>query len=372
MTTKYVEQLLERVSAENDLDVLLRMIPKMGINAAALQSMLRTHISSLNETAAKTALFNVNPIDTILPMDVLQIVSAFTHSVDLRLVNKSFKNCCDRNQEIVERMRRQIVEESKHLFSPQINHDESTNQIFIVHAKGQPLSAKAKQYGDSVSLTTDLGQCLENCQSGDKILIESGSYVCSTVDYREINISNKHLQIIGLGDNAKIEFQGKPYGRQTTMLDIENKSHILLKNLQIEFSSENGINMRDDTSRIWVQNCNIIAKDVCIVSWNNLNSGFISILSSKLEGNSGIDAYNTEVVLIGCTFDIDVNKKRTVSMSLVSGKLNGIGNLFNRHVKVNTRKSNVSFKGNVLNNCGLLKTIRQFGSINKGRLFNNS
>ena len=240
METKYVDLLLGRVNAEDDMDALLRMLPRIGVDVLTLQSMMRLFICSLGESAARTALFNVKPIDAILPKDVLQNIAAFNHSVRQRLINKSFQKCYDRNSEMVKRMRHQVVKKYKHKFSPEVTHDEIKNKIYVVHPEGENVTTKSLEHEQRVVVNTNLQKCIQNANSGDKILIQDGTYVLRAFsrdwDIEAVTIRNKHLHIIGIGKNVKIKVQGActPLGRiRGCSLNIEEGSHILFSDKSV-------------------------------------------------------------------------------------------------------------------------------------------
>ena len=361
MESKYGDLLRSRVNAENDMDALLRMIPRIGIDVRALQSMMLQFICSMEEAAARTALFNVNPIDAIISRDVLQNIAAFNHCESQRRINKSFKNCYNRNHEMVKRIRPQIVEKYKHEFSPMVNHNERTNQIYIVHPAGQSLTTKASEYGKLVTSSTKLQDCISNARSGDKILIQDGSYVLRASQRRNpwsvstVTIQNKHLQIIGIGDNVKIQFQGvrSLQGRiRSCKLSIEEGSHVLLSGLGIHFEGDDprgdGFTVSHD-SHLWVRDCIITSKRRIAQLFEN---GSLYILSSRLKAESGIMKSSlskgeqkkiSKFSAIDCIFNCNIGCAIRANYM----HLRCIGNIFSDSIEFIGVESSGWFEGNL-------------------------
>lgn len=354
MDTKYVDLLQERISAQKDWNTLLRFLPLIGINVVSLQSMMREFICSLKESAAKRALFNVSPIDAILPMDVLQNVAAFDHYTKLQLINKSFKACYERNQEMTKKLIPQIVDECEHLFAPQINHDKDTNKIFVVHPEGQPVSRKVAEYGDVVIPSSDLRQCINSAKSGDTVLIQNGTFVLQTQNHGfQVDIRRKHLQIIGIEDNVRIHFKD-PVSRQSCWR-ISEGSHVLLQNVEIECDVKMQVWVIE--SNFWMNECNVHSPGLLGSNKMFHITGGSSIWALRSRFiNEQIHICHTwreenEITLIGCT--LEGNEPLVIEMPQHRA-LKCIGNVFNRsRISAWTgNECNVYLKGNLFYSCG--------------------
>ena len=356
MSTKYIDLLLEHIDAENDMDALLRLVPRIGFDVPTFKSILRQHVCNMDKASARKGVFNIQSIDRILPRDMLQNIEAFNHSVSLRLTNKSFKNCYDRNQEMVIRRRPHIVEKHKSRFSPQINHDQCTNQIFIVHPEEGLSKEPAEIYGVGVFLTTDLMGCIVNAASGDKIFVDDGSYELFSDLWLEIN--DKHLQIIGIGENVKID-------SRNCSITVCGQSKKLLKKLHIDFgkgkaSTSHGITI-DDTASLWIEDCNMRG-GFQLIRLNSNSSVFM--LSSRFTAQmivSGIchGKSRSSITALGCTFNA---RARAL---VLSGTLLSIGNIFKNTSIKTLRGFKGHFEGNVFKNCCANKRLRWLESRNK-------
>ena len=354
MQSKHVDLLLEQIDAENEMDALLRLVPRIVIDVPILKSIMRRHICTLDETAARKQLFTIKAIDAIFPKDILQHIAFFCHSASQRSINKSFQKCYDRNQDLIRKRRPQIVEITRHLFAPKVNHNESTNQIFIVHPEGQQLSEDAQKYGKRVCLMTDLTECIGNAESGDKILIDDGSYSLHAEGLSGLRIGGKHLQIIGIGDNVRIDVRstnlfGVP---GVSQLIINGGSKIFLKKLHIQFPHRNPLKRRGiivEDSSLWVDQCELCATERVIAHSNSS----IQILDSIISAQRGIQALcdeggALETIVIGCSFNI---KGKLGEAIIANGTLQCFGNVFKRGTIVFDLQSGNRFVGNLFEDC---------------------
>ena len=167
MNTEFAESLMECVSTENNMEALLRMIPRVGIDVPMLQSMMQQFIGNLNENSARKALFNVKPIHQVLPLDILRHVATFNDPKNLRVINKSFQKYYDRNQDIGREAKADVVQESTNYFRPKIDHNEQTNEIFIIQNANESSTefVKRKKFGKRVSFHHDLAECADEAAS---------------------------------------------------------------------------------------------------------------------------------------------------------------------------------------------------------------
>ena len=370
MSTGFVDSLIEHVIAENDMSALLRMVPRIGIDVCTLQSLMTNFIGTLNENAARKALLNVQPIDTLLPMDVIQHISKFNHRESLQKINKAFKKCYDNNQEMLKRIREDLIEEYENEFNPEVDYNETTNQIFILYPMGK-ISAefeKRKAHGQRVSKCHDFAQCVNTAQWGDKILIEDGVYTIPHVN--GLHIHTKHLQIIGIGSNVKLNF-GHNYRLEQGqgLLYITEGSQILFKNLEINFQCDEQefvppIVMRYSSS-IWMENCKLSAPSQLLESSNSsiyMKSCSISfggsITLAKCQSHVTHNA-NSNFTAIACTFDMNMGR-RTVFEIQAKVNLKFVGNIFKR-ASVGFfifRECSALFNGNVFEDCHVIEWIR--------------
>ena len=74
MAEHFVEILCEEVNKANDFNDLCRIMPHIAIDLRDIQEMMKQRIRTLSAAAARKAVFNVMPIDSLLSMDSLQHV----------------------------------------------------------------------------------------------------------------------------------------------------------------------------------------------------------------------------------------------------------------------------------------------------------
>lgn len=378
MNTEFIDSLIEHINAENDMSALLRMIPRIGIDVSTLQSLMKSFISDLDENSARKALFNVKPIDTMLPMDVLQHIAKFDHQESQREINKSFKKCFDLNQELLKRIREDIIQEYEHEFDPVVDCNETTNQIFILHPEGE-ISAefeKRKASGHRVSKCHDLAQCINEATSGDKILIENGTYMYNSTPVDEVDgltvglsICDKHLQIMGIGSNVKLDFVKVGYRYQDALLLMTNGSHILFKNLEINFQHEAYAVQAcpiiiKGNSFIWMEDCQLSAPHQLLQIHNSciyMKSCIISCGGGiKLDPFRGRSTFTA----IACTIDMNRCGKSAFEiqnkedLSLV--RLTFVGNIFKGALLQTSFgwPRNALFDGNIFEECFISEWLR--------------
>lgn len=363
MSLQHVKPLMDQIEAESNVDALLQMTRTIGVDAKTLQSMLREFVRNLDEIAARAALLKVAPIDNILGADLLQSVAAFGHCEGQKLISKQFLAVYELNQKMMKRMRPRIVDHEKHMFSPQIDHDESINRIFIVHPEEEKLNEEARKLEEQylVLRSTSLGQCIEESESGDKIYIQ-GTLVLSQ---ESVIINNKHLQIIGIGEDVNIMVPEPTFPFMSTKLMIKH-SNVLFKSLNM-YAGRPGV-IQLVGSHMWAQDCTFKC-EYRTFTFRSFDPSYLYMLSCHIKSEN--DAINTKsdigtlapahIMAIGCSFKM---RGGTHCGEPIRGKcssLHLVGNRF-RNCEVDWEAESKYIRGNVFKGCSFGKQVERVES----------
>ena len=244
----------------------------------ALKTVIKNELNHLDEKETRKIFYNSMPIDSILPIDVIQTALSFDQSIDADLVCKIFKECNAKNQAYRERER--IVAANEYKFKPIIKYDASTNKTRIVRNDG------SLDEEDSY-----IRNAITNCNSGDILLVE-GQHEDESGD---LNIFGKAIQIIGKGDNAQFKFE-----------EIQIKEcNLYFKNIQIQTYI---IDIWSNTS-VWMENCTL----KCTINLEEDSNLYLKSCTSIISWPSlYIDPFSNDVRVIGCRFiEHGVHHKRS-------------------------------------------------------------
>lgn len=305
MAEKFIDMLCDQVERTSNYDALTRIMPHIGIDVTEIQEMMKSKIRTLKTTDARNAVFNIMPMDSLLPIDTIQNILSFNHFSEMRLISKSFKKLFDQNQDNMRRLRQRVVDEYSHHFSPDISQC-ATGKAFVVLPDGEPLMECIKELtiGKDIVITNNFKDSFEASEgTGDTIYVQSGCYELTD----GLFIEDEDCQIIGVGEGVEIKFNfgfdqngslGDEFG-----FTIRGKSNVLMKNISFTFGeSETGIKVEGD-SNLWIQSCEI---HDCLNGIYMESSGTCHVLSCKFLsldygiciGSRGEDFAN----IIDCSF----------------------------------------------------------------------
>eukprot|EP01083_Nonionella_stella_P154973 499984_1 len=275
MTTIPFKRLLQKHVA--DAAAITDLIPLLSeiFTLEQIQGILHERIQKLDSDAERGICFTALPIQTILPIDLIQYIISFTDSSLVQYINKTFKQCFDQNKNIMLRERQSVIDKEE--FTPKIKYDEIKNKTWVVHPYRTVLNEAEITRGYQGPLN-DIQDATTQATSGDIILVHDGVYNESSFEL------HKELQIIGIGDVHLHVANG-----------VTDQS-IFLKNITIICTK---FIIRPPASIVWMENCEFASESLIFVHNGSLNAknclfngGKVLLLGSQL----------TRANIIGCVF----------------------------------------------------------------------
>ena len=218
----------------------------------ALKTVIKNGLNHLDEKGIRRVFYESMPIDSILPIDVIQTILSFDQSIDADLVCKIFKECNAKNQ--ANRESERIVAANEYKFKPIIKCDASTNKTRIVRNDGS-LNEVDSYIRDAIT----------NCNSGDILIVERQR----EDESGDLNIFGKDIQTVGKNDNAQLRFEEiqikecnlyfKNIQIQTYIIDIWSNTSVWMENCTLKCT----INLEENTN-LYSKSC------TSIISWPSL------------------------------------------------------------------------------------------------------
>merc|ERR1719242_2690723 len=251
MSQDWSEMLCDRVDQAPGLDALSRIMQHIGIDVTEIKNMLKQKIKELDDASAKHAVFNVFPIQSIIPVDAIQHILSYQHFSTVREVSKTFKKCFDHNQDIAKRLRPGIVRDHAHYFSPDIHYDESVNKTYLVNCNGEKSKKEnivgIDSYGTVIPFSGALDECMSNeFKSGDRILLQNGDYGIIGLDTG--TEEDVVAEIIGIGESVNMKLVDCDF-------TIFGKSKVMLKNINIIVEQQHLCICVEEEATLWMDNC---------------------------------------------------------------------------------------------------------------------
>ena len=220
----------------DDKESLSQLIPIMkhlayNINLNNLKHILKDAVLQSTPSNLKRTYHSISNIENTIPLDVLQHIESFNHAPYMRSVSKRFKRCFDLNENMQLRQRELSIKTELG-----INLIENKNKTWKV---------------SDGSIET-LNNAISKSKPGDTILIDNGEYILEDDNM----FKNKMLQIIGIGNNVKIELPD-----YEDYVHIEN-SKLYFKNVRLCTMSmdDDGMSLGlglFSNSSLWIENCEI-------------------------------------------------------------------------------------------------------------------
>eukprot|EP01083_Nonionella_stella_P169281 573701_1 len=282
---------VRNAQSTNDIMHLLTLLPFQTIQDSILEV-----IGGLNTDTANAIRYKCCSITDILPDDITQHIISFTDSLDMKYVNKSFNNCCNKNKALELKHRQQIIDEQ--VFNPIVKYEQH-NKTWIVHPTRTRLNNEEIANGYGGPLNT-LNEAADTVQPGDKLLFCDGEYDASGedqfLDEFRFMIEEYDPQIIGVGNNVLLKF--------AEVIDIYCND-IYFKNVKIEMNYHWGI---ATDSSLFMEDCEIM------MGGRSIDVGAGATFSAKncvFSGTSGTSGRNVPITLeydsknvsiVGCTF----------------------------------------------------------------------
>ena len=205
----------------------------------ALRMICHQHMNQLDEQKTRSIFYEIMPLKSILPTDIIQHCLSFNAVKDTDYVCKTFKECSDRNKIVRERERLLAVNEYKFKFEPSVKYNASKNQTWIVRKGGRLTEEEMKK---GYLLKADFVDAIRECQSGDILRVE-GRHLADGV-----KAIKKDIQIIGIG-NCKLRT------RRSFELCKFIDSHAYLENLDIDIKNNACYGISAKNSSLWLKNC---------------------------------------------------------------------------------------------------------------------
>ena len=188
------QSLKEYVDDIDSVDEAIHLLQQLyERNMSALRDVLRQQIDKMDENETRNTFFNVMPIDSIIPMDLIQQSLSFIPYDDTNLVSKTFKKCSAKNKAIRERERLSVVNE--HEFKPNVNYDASTNKTWIVRTAGALNEDEIKR---GYLLETAFVNAIARASDGDVLRVEGYHQFHGDI------LIDKEIQIIGCEDGSAV------------------------------------------------------------------------------------------------------------------------------------------------------------------------
>ena len=282
------ELIIENIDNLECIDDTLPLLTSLfdGYDIADIQSVLKQQIEKVVNKTMIITFYETLPIDQILPLDVIQKCISFIASNDINLVSKQFKELDEKNQALREQER--LIAIKKEEFVPNITVDESSTTWIVRKLFDKPLNdAELKQ---GYKLTDDLEFALLNCAFGDVLQIV-GYHYCNG---RNTQIEHANISIIGIGDDATIDF-GEGMLRIGSMIA---DCVVHMKNIELQSSLFVGRG-----ASLWIEECRLL-KGI------DFNKGVLNIRECVFSECASIEIHGTSgnhrtVTIVGCLFQND-------------------------------------------------------------------
>ena len=295
------ELLQSIINKQTKLSALLRLVPKLNVSVSQLKTLLCQHVDCMAESEARLAVCNVRPIAEILPSDLLQMVACFDHGRRLKLISKSWGQFYIANQELIRKARSEVVlKHSDQYCVPQASI-ETAQKIWAV--RNRPMhymwtQQLQQKHGNTVRIKRNLRECVRDAQTGDIILLRSGTYNLATGDV-DVPITGKMVRIVGLDEDVCVQCQ---FG----VVHLSERAQLHLHNLSLDCTWNGcafGVQVGPDCT-LWAKDCKLTHKRSVIMMERDSR---VHLLSCTLTGDTGLDGCHdsretSAVWAVGCTF----------------------------------------------------------------------
>eukprot|EP01084_Bolivina_argentea_P112940 201387_1 len=198
---------------------------------------------------------NSSSIDQVLSDDTLQCVLSFTGIYVTKAVNKKWKQLSDINEiiylkQLYKTINRKIIE------SP-VKYNKNRNKTWVVHKHRSKLHKVETDLGFN-AVMKDLYQTIDQCESGDAVIIYAGVYVAFSGSL----VIQKDIQLIGVGPEVTILDEGggdsfcaigswnAPLGRHQNSVYFENINFDCKKSYCTE-----GVFYLSNLCKLWTNKC---------------------------------------------------------------------------------------------------------------------
>ena len=273
------------------------------------KQMIITKVGQMKEEETRNIYFNTCSITHVLHTDTIQIILKFCypHS-QLRSVCKLFNQLIDKNVAMAAKARKCAIEQEP--FDADIHFDEKSNKVWIVDNNRNSLSPPEIQSGYHGPF--DFQYAIQNCESGDKILVHNGVYHCKcpldidtmgNPDEIPINI-DKNIQIIGIGSSVYI----KDAVSNISVIDIGKQipCNVYFENLIFEGADIDGswsgfVDIYPE-SKVWINNCRFFPDNRSIFVDTNSELYAKDCLFNNCTSGIAISSFADKVNIIGCKF----------------------------------------------------------------------
>ena len=132
-----------------------------------IKAICRRKIDGLDDGNVRRVFYNLMPIDSIIPIDIIQKILSFDQSIETDFVCKVFKKCNDKNRAMRERER--LIAVSEYEFEPNITYNASMNRRYIVRKDG---ALNEKEIEKGFILKENFKDAIQGCNSGDEVYVD--------------------------------------------------------------------------------------------------------------------------------------------------------------------------------------------------------
>eukprot|EP01084_Bolivina_argentea_P115598 205546_1 len=210
---------------------------------------MKENANKLQPQQIRSVFYASSSIEDILPPELIQHIVSFNHMkpMNIKAVNKTFKTLCDKSENIELKHRENEIKSK-------IGTTQN-NQTWIVHPIRQILTVKEIKLGYKGPMN-NLEDTLEQCQSGDTIIIHDGKYILDKFAFP----IDKSFQLIGYGKNVILDCSFDDEGGELNL----KTSKVYLKNLKLIYMY---MNLTND-STLWMQDCEYRGNSQILVDKN--------------------------------------------------------------------------------------------------------
>ena len=298
-----VSRLKDIVEETNDMDTLLRLIPKLGVTKDILKQILVEYVCAMTQTQAQSQLNWVLPINELLPRRAIESICLWTHDIGQRACSKEFDEVYRTNQSLIKQDRERVAEEYKTTIEIPLVFDSILGRTVKVPYV-PPLernSSSGKRLAETLR-RTDITSFIQTCKSGDRIVLPKGDYKWRNRE-EDFNIvlEDKCLEIVGaekgvriFAENGTVRLFGK------AMLSLRNVEVDLRENNRPEgFKLERG-------SQLIATDCILRHRKFVVRAGRNTK---VILSSCKLRGENGVwtdthEIISCDIQAVDCTFEI--------------------------------------------------------------------
>eukprot|EP01084_Bolivina_argentea_P013000 24358_1 len=230
--SNHLDKINDKINKAQSIDELIPFIQAMNVGLDSMKNFLQNQVKELNQHQQRTTLYKSLPINDILSENIIQNITSFIHSFNVKFVNKLFKKCYDNNKKL-------FIQNRETEIIPKIETKHSKTFIVI---KGpinlnDIITTKFSGSAKDVTIFTDLTEALKKCDNGDQILLFDGKYKIRH-DFE------KKVQIIGLDECAIVDIASNIF------------STVYLKNLMLNIADSPGLKVKSDAT-LWMESCDI-------------------------------------------------------------------------------------------------------------------